>query len=187
LNGAGSMLKQHVALFHVVTFLEHPLQHHAGDPGAHFGDARCGNAPAEFAGDGQGLGFKGFDPHLGQWCLGGLTRGLATRAQRQCQGQQARRRKQILRHAHIPILTGASYGRPRHSAVKLCRSCVKKCKAPARVEARAYILHNRRTLHDLCGTEDQMWGLACLRWWSINRRCVDSQAAIAGKPAPTLD
>lgn len=45
--------KQHVALFHVAAFTEGPLQHHAGHPGADFGDARRGNAPAQFAADRQ--------------------------------------------------------------------------------------------------------------------------------------
>ena len=43
--------EQHVALLDVVAFVEHPLHDHPGDPGAYFGDTRCGDAPAQFAGN----------------------------------------------------------------------------------------------------------------------------------------
>ncbi|MNZ70153.1 hypothetical protein D3C78_884780 [compost metagenome] len=48
--------KQHLALFHIAAFAEGALQNHTGDPGAHFGDTRSGNPPAQFAADRQRAG-----------------------------------------------------------------------------------------------------------------------------------
>ncbi|MNL16898.1 hypothetical protein D3C87_1379620 [compost metagenome] len=90
--------EQHIALFHVTAFTEGALQDHARHAGTHFGHARCGNPPAQFAADGQWPRFDGLDANRGQRRLFLGVRGLVTRAQCQRQCNQAEPGKQILRH-----------------------------------------------------------------------------------------